>query len=348
MAKEKIIAPEVSILKADEFYLLYEMMIQPLKTDDVKEALNIPLHFLRMYLRSGNIALFKKNEEGSYMFCVGDSDMSELIKPVGCIINKTKPIIEQRGQLYLDLNLSDRLRNMELVNISIEDKFNEKYECILVVLNTVPDRKIEPIFWERVKNTFTVILKRAASYERNIKAATTDLLTGLQNRNSYENSISSLDENSDNLVVGVFDLLRLKRINDTYSHLVGDRYIRETAKILKKYWPSKKRINADDFIETYEPTGHTVYKYGGDEYVLLTTIESLELANIKANLASEEASMIDLGVGDNPLPVGLNFGLAKHIPGTKYEETFNKADELMRENKSAMVKRLNLDDRRYN
>ena len=45
-----------------------------------------------------------------------------------------------------------------------------------------------------------------------------DLLTGLDNRNSYEIRINGIDESNDNLVFGLFDLFRLKYVNDNYSH----------------------------------------------------------------------------------------------------------------------------------
>ena len=341
MCVDNVMSPEINLIKNDEFYLFYEMMIQSLKTDNVKEGLNKSLYMFRKHLNSGNIALFRKNEDGIYVFKMSDSQMDDLVKAVGCIVNKTKPLTESRQILDMNLDLSERLKNMKLIHISINE---DKDECILAILNCDKEKTFEPYFWDRTKDTMQIILKRAASYERNVAAITTDLLTGLDNRNSYENAISKFNESDADLVFGIFDLFRLKHINDNYTHVKGDEYIKKAANILNKYWPKNKvRVNLDG-TEELEETGHCVYRVGGDEFVLLTTSEQLNLVDIKSKLAKEESNMIDLGL-DEDVPIGLNSGAVKHNPGDYIKQTFMRADEIMQEDKAAMYKRLKLDRR---
>jgi diguanylate cyclase (GGDEF)-like protein len=342
MAKENVLAPEIGLIKSDEFYLFYEMMIQSLKTDDVKEGINKSLYMLRAYLKSGNIALFRKNEEGIYLFKLSDSQMNEMAKPIGCIVNKTNPLVEEKGIFNLELNLSKRLNNLVLIHIGID---NNSDECILAILNIDKEKELEPQFWERAKDTLQVIIKRAASYERNKNAITQDLLTGLDNRNSYEMRLQQINEADDNLVLAIFDLFRLKYVNDNFTHAKGDAYIKETAKILNKYWPKQKVITEADGTESYTDTGHCVYRIGGDEFVLLTTVENQQLAQIKATLAREETKLIELNIGEES-PLGINFGVVKHNPGDSIKQTFMKADEIMQEDKSMMYKKYKLDRRR--
>ena len=173
-------------------------------------------------------------------------------------------------------------------------------------------KNLEEHFWEQVKDSMQIILKRAASYERNTMAINTDLLTGVDNRNSYETRIQTLYESEQNLVFGLFDIFRLKYINDNHSHAVGDLYIKKTAEILSKYWSKYEIIKKNDEVEKKE-TGHCIYRIGGDEFALLTTKEDSELTKIKANLACEEASYIDLGL-EKEIPVGLNRGIVYHQP----------------------------------
>jgi len=344
MAKEHILAPEIGLIKSDEFYLFYEMMMQSLKTDDVKEGINQSLFMLKTYLKSGNIALFSKNKDGIYVFKLSDSQMSELVQPVGCILNKTHPLIEQQGKFNLDLNLSERLKNVMFLHVGIGSK-NNNDDIIVAIINNNKEKDLEPQFWERVKDTMQIILKRAASYERNTKAVTTDLLTGLDNRNSYEMRLRSINEEDNNLVLAIFDLFRLKYVNDNYSHEKGDTYIKEAAKILNKYWPKEKVKTNDDGTETAIKTGHCVYRVGGDEFVLLTNVESMQLATIKCGLAKKEADMIDLNVGEG-LPLGINYGITKHNPGESIKETFTRADGMMQAEKTAMYKQYKLERRR--
>ena len=61
-------------------------------------------------------------------------------------------------------------------------------------------------------------------------------------------------------------------------------------------------------------------------------------------MARDDASMLKLGVSSD-IPVGLNFGIVKHIPGNSFRRTFVKADELMNKDKTVMYKKLELDRR---
>ena len=157
--------------------------------------------------------------------------------------------------------------------------------------------------------------------------------------------LQELNEADEHLVVAIFDLFRLKYVNDNYTHDKGDAYIKAAAKILNKYWPKQKVKTNDDGTETITKTGHCVYRIGGDEFVLLTNVESLQLAEIKSELARKEAKMIDLGIGEE-LPLGINYGVVQHTPGDYYKQTFVRADEEMQKEKSLMYKKYKIDRRR--
>ncbi len=67
--------------------------------------------------------------------------------------------------------------------------------------------------------------------------ATTDALTGLLNRRAFDSKLSELvEDNSDNQhCLAILDLDHFKQVNDTFGHIVGDKVIRYTAGLLKKY-----------------------------------------------------------------------------------------------------------------
>lgn len=337
-----IMAPDIERLKKDEFYLFYEMMIHSINADYVGEEYKIPLSMLRMFLNSGNILVFRKNENGTYVFKDSDFHCDEISQTIGLIINKSVPILTRKESFSFELNLSDNFKKVNLFHICAGN--NSTDEFMLAIVNLNSNIELNPLFWERVKDTMQVIFKNTICYEKNLAAITTDLLTNLDNRNSYEMRLQRLNENSCEFVFGIFDIFRLKYINDNFNHDLGDLYIKEIGRLLNSYWPKNKIFVNDAGIEKKSTTGHCIYRIGGDEFALLTTSDNLELAEIKARMARDDASMLKLGVSSD-IPVGLNFGIVKHIPGNSFRRTFVKADELMNKDKTVMYKKLELDRR---
>lgn len=328
----------IEFISNEEFYLFHEMMMKCLITDDVVTGLNESLDLLKTYLFSSAVVLHKKSEEGIYCYKFNDGMSTGSLRRINCVVNKISQIVERKEKFLMDLNLSDDFENMMSIYLKTHDS-----EYILSINNFDKSLKLDEDFIERLKNTMLVILKRAESYEHNIKAVTTDLLTNLDNRNSYEIRIKSFDEKTPS-VYGIFDLFRLKNVNDNYGHNVGDIYIKEVAKILKKYWPKAKY----DFIygEKKEfSTGHCVYRIGGDEFVLLTTEETLDLTTIKAGLAAEEVAMIDLGIDEKPL-LGLNYGIIEYTPDLSIKTAYEDADKIMSEDKRKMYTKYGLERRK--
>ena len=322
----------------EEYHLLYEMMMKSLKTDDVIEGINKSLYILKAFINSGGIVLYKKNKNGVYVYDISDEEMKDSVKPVTRIVNQTASLIETKQILNFDLNFSDDFMNMLMIYLKTVDS-----EYVLAVKNNKKSEKYDDVFWRKVQDTMLVILKRAELYEKNTKAMSIDSLTNLDNRNIYERDIRNLESSGEKLVYALFDLFRLKYVNDNYSHALGDEYIKQAAKILQKYWP-KENINIIDGVETATKTGHCVYRLGGDEFALITTAEDEALTNLKAELAAQEISMIDLGI-DN-LPVGINYGISTHNSEDHLKDTYEEADKLMAEDKKKMYGKYGLNRRR--
>ena len=106
------------------------------------------------------------------------------------------------------------------------------------------------------------ILSAEIANDQNVKKmkimSSTDLLTGVYNRNAMNNRIS-YDINGENEIVkpfGVFfiDVNGLKTINDTQGHLAGDNLLKDVATTLKELKSDKAEI----------------YRVGGDEFLIIT------------------------------------------------------------------------------
>jgi diguanylate cyclase len=87
--------------------------------------------------------------------------------------------------------------------------------------------------------------------------ATTDALTGLWNRRSFEDKLAHhmtrCQQTEGDLSLVMLDIDHFKQVNDTYGHLTGDDLLRIIAKTLRDYVKGKD----------------IVCRYGGEEFVIL-------------------------------------------------------------------------------
>jgi diguanylate cyclase (GGDEF)-like protein len=82
--------------------------------------------------------------------------------------------------------------------------------------------------------------------------ASTDTLTGLLNRRSFEQKLAEVRATRSSLTIAMADLDHFKALNDTYGHDTGDRALKLFARVLRD------SLRADDLI----------CRYGGEEFAL--------------------------------------------------------------------------------
>ena len=105
-----------------------------------------------------------------------------------------------------------------------------------------------------VTRTYNEILEENKNARRQLSyEAMHDPLTGLMNRNAYENFMERADR--EHIALLIVDVDEFKSINDTYGHDVGDRILKKVADILTK---SFRSVDA-------------VCRMGGDEFIVVMT-----------------------------------------------------------------------------
>lgn len=107
---------------------------------------------------------------------------------------------------------------------------------------------------------------------RQQNAISKDELTGLNNRRQFEFAIDRLTRSVDSAFVAMIDVDGFKKINDTWGHAEGDTMLKSVATILH-------RVCDKDEL----PGNFTVYRYGGDEFAILSS--SFEAENINEMLS---------------------------------------------------------------
>jgi diguanylate cyclase (GGDEF)-like protein len=144
-----------------------------------------------------------------------------------------------------------------------------------------------------------------------------DPLTGLLNRRGYEAVLAMLGQGPISAVVA--DIDHFKSVNDRHGHDAGDAVLRRVAEVLAA---SVRR-------------GDSVARAGGEEFVLLLSGASGELAQKIAERARERLSETQVDVGSALVRVTASFGVAEAHAGEPIEQVVHRADAAMYEAKRA-------------
>lgn len=106
-------------------------------------------------------------------------------------------------------------------------------------------------------NLMAVALENLRNFHRVHQTAIKDALTGVYNHRHLhevlEEETTRLDRYGGSLAVVLMDLDGFKQLNDNYGHLAGDHLLRQTAQL----------------IQGELRTSDNIFRYGGDEFVLL-------------------------------------------------------------------------------
>ncbi|HFU73921.1 MAG TPA: GGDEF domain-containing protein [Helicobacteraceae bacterium] len=128
--------------------------------------------------------------------------------------------------------------------------------------------------------------------------ANTDYLTGLHTRRSFSDDVDgdikrSLINKKDSVVI-MADIDHFKSINDTYGHDSGDKVLKEIAQRLKE------NLRFCD----------KVYRWGGEEFLIVLTNISLEDAKQVAQTLREDVQAATFIFNDIEVHITMTFGIA--------------------------------------
>lgn len=158
------------------------------------------------------------------------------------------------------------------------------------------------------------------------KLANKDALTGVKNRNAYEQEIKHLEwqiaDGKTKFGIAMADLNYLKRINDTYGHEHGNFALKKCCDMLCKVFNKS-----------------SVFRIGGDEFVVILENDDYEHIEEKINefnkLLSEQKKDSSLQFWEK---ISVAIGFAKFEPSQdqSVSNVFKRADKAMYSRKLAM------------
>jgi diguanylate cyclase (GGDEF)-like protein len=147
--------------------------------------------------------------------------------------------------------------------------------------------------------------------------ASTDGLTGLVNRRTFENRTTALRSDGSDFALVMVDLDHFKDLNDTFGHETGDRALRLFAETLRR------AVRRDDLA----------CRYGGEEFAIVlphsTVTDATDvLERVRAGLRSA------ISAGSAPAFTA-SFGIALSSSYTEFDEVVARADQALFEAKDA-------------
>ncbi len=152
------------------------------------------------------------------------------------------------------------------------------------------------------------------------KQATTDMLTGLRNRQFFDRQLVIEIERATRypspLSFIIFDIDRFKSINDTFGHLCGDNVLKGIAAAVRD------SIRKLDILARWGGEEFAVLLPGGDAAAARATAEKLRLT-IEAHAFPLQRS------------VTCSFGVSEFVPGDTPEQLTARADDAMYAAKAA-------------
>jgi diguanylate cyclase (GGDEF)-like protein len=165
--------------------------------------------------------------------------------------------------------------------------------------------------------------------------ATTDKMTKAYNRREFERRFhfrTDANRRKDMaLSIILFDIDRLKELNDTLGHLAGDQVIKNIADI------AAATIRDNDML----------VRWGGDEFVILITGTTDQAFPIACRLL-DAVQTVDLpeGHAQNSIPgISISCGVAGYVPEDTLDSLMARADKAMYRAKHQGRNRVVVEDR---
>ncbi len=160
-------------------------------------------------------------------------------------------------------------------------------------------------------------LRNSIWYQRAVHSAQVDSLTGINNRTAMNNTLKRevdlAHRNRTPLSLIVADIDHFKQINDQYGHSVGDEVLKGFAQLITN------NLRGSDIV----------FRYGGEEFVVLLTGTNSEDATLIAERIRGAVENHIFNCEDHQLSLTASFGTASLSGNDTQESLFKHADQAL-------------------
>jgi len=155
-------------------------------------------------------------------------------------------------------------------------------------------------YWQALENEF--LLEKESKVLETMSMV--DALTGLYNRRYFDEQLKHewkrAVRNQTAIIMIIMDIDNFKAVNDTFGHLAGDAFLKNTAALLTRVFQRSTDI---------------VARYGGEEFVVVLPGETLEMANAFAEKIRSHMANHSLTYNNHAIRTTISMGIACCTPG---------------------------------
>jgi diguanylate cyclase (GGDEF)-like protein len=204
--------------------------------------------------------------------------------------------------------------------------FNDRFIGTLAVYHATPDFYMDDHrrLLDRVSEQASAVIHNSIVFQQTQEDSLTDPLTELPNTRfmfmHLTRELARAERLKSEVALLVMDLDKFKDINDNHGHHVGDRALREVAKVLR------------DAIRPYD----ICVRYAGDEFIVVLSGCGQEEAERKRNELQRAVDLVQFDARPGrriPLAISVGAAIYPH-DGATYEALLATADSRMYRDKT--------------
>ena len=255
--------------------------------------------------------------EDKYLQEITDAVLKELRKFEIVTPEIFSSLYQQKAK---ELNLIDKIDIKELSSESVLNKYYKLQEVTKENVEFLSENASKAK--EAIKNRDESLLNDVHSKMESLmekisklqKQVYLDELTKIYNRKYLFEEVLDQDYFKEDGIITFIDLDKFKVINDNFGHIVGDKVLSLTAKMLSE-------IKESDVI-----------RYGGDEFIVVSKLDKKKVEKFFKNLIAS-LSKKSFKHQDKKFKIGFSYGIEKFQKGDSFSTIVEKVDEIMYEQK---------------
>lgn len=213
--------------------------------------------------------------------------------------------------------LGERLKNKQFISMEFMGREKQWMRATFIVVERGGDGCATKVIF-----TTQNIHENKSYVQELLKKTNIDEFTGFYNRRAYENDKYDIEQigNMEHMVLFMFDINGLKKVNDTWGHQAGDELILASCRCMEEVFSEYGRI----------------YRIGGDEFVCLAYLKDVSAEELNSRFQQ----LLCLYRGDYAEKASVSSGYVreKELQEPNFKEMERIADTRLYEAKSKYYK----------